>query len=101
MALPSPTHNFIKKERNMKFNYQTLSQLTQRVIHRLSMFRGTSVQVYAEDRIAQMILDNYTLAFDSFEWSNLQTWYKFTLVGINGWAVENVSDFIKYLILFN
>lgn len=78
----------------MKFNYQTLSQLTQRVIQRLSMFRGTSVQVYAEDRIAQMILDNYTRAFDDFEWSNLQTWYKFTLAGINGWAIENVSDFI-------
>lgn len=78
----------------MKFNYQTLSQITQRVIQRLSMFRGTSVQVYAEDRIAQMVLDNYTLVFDSFEWSNLQTWYKFKLAGINGWAIENVADFI-------
>lgn len=76
----------------MKFNYQTLAQLTQRVIQRLSMYRGTSVQVYAEDRIAQMILDNYNMAFDSFEWSNLQFWKEYTLSGINGWVIENVAN---------
>lgn len=76
----------------MKFNYQTLTQLTQRVIQRLSMFRGSSVQVYAEDRIAQMILDNYNLAFDSFDWSNLIKWNKYTLSGINGWVTETVSN---------
>lgn len=76
----------------MRHNFQTLTQLTQRVIQRLSMYTGTSVQVYAEDRIAQMILDNYTLAFDDFDWQCLSFWKKYTLSGMEGKVVETVSN---------
>lgn len=75
----------------MKSNYQTLSKLTQRVIQRLSMYQGTSVQIYAEDRIMQMILDNYNLVVDSFAWSGLSFWKEYTLAGNNGEVLEDVS----------
>lgn len=78
----------------MQANYQTLEKLTKRIIQRLSMYQGMSVQIYAEDRIMQMILDNYNLVVDSFAWSGLNFWQKFTLAGSNGEVLENVSDTI-------
>lgn len=75
-------------------NYQTLEKLIKRIIQRLSMYQGISVQVYAEDRIAQMILDNYNLVVDSFAWSSLSFWKEFTLAGSNGEVLEKVSDYI-------
>ena len=78
----------------MLSNYQTLEKLIKRIIQRLSMYQGISVQVYAEDRIAQMILDNYNLVVDSFAWSSLSFWKEFTLAGSNGEVLEKVSDYI-------
>ena len=78
----------------MLANYQTLEKLIKRIIQRLSMYQGISVQVYAEDRIAQMILDNYNLVVDSFAWSSLSFWKEFTLAGSNGEVLEKVSDYI-------
>lgn len=78
----------------MKANYQNLYTLTKRILQRLSMYKGSSVQVYAEDRIMQMILDQYDLVIDSFAWNNLNHWKKFTLSGIKGYCSEKVSDYI-------
>lgn len=78
----------------MQSNFQTLEKLVQRIIQRLSMYQGTSVQVYAEDRIMQMVLDQYDLVMDSFAWNNLSHWKKFTLSGIKGYCGEKVSDYI-------
>ena len=78
----------------MKANYQNLYTLTKRILQRLSMYRGTSVQVYAEDRIMQMVLDQYDLVLDNFAWNNISHWKKFTLTGIKGYCGEKVSDYI-------
>lgn len=78
----------------MKANYQSLYTLTKRVLQRLSMYKGSSVQVYAEDRVMQMILDQYDLVMDNFAWNNLSYWKKFTLLGSNGYCGEKVSDYI-------
>lgn len=78
----------------MRSHFSTLSDLIQKVIQRLSMYNGTSVQVYAEDRIGQMILDNYDLVLSDFDWQNLTVTKKFTLSGYNGECIENVSNYI-------
>ena len=79
----------------MQQNFQTLEKLVKRVIQRLSMYQGTSVQIYAEDRIMQMIIDNYRLVVDSFMWSGLSFWKEYTLAGSNGEVLENVKEDIK------
>lgn len=79
----------------MQQNFQTLEKLVKRVIQRLSMYQGTSVQIYAEDRIMQMIIDNYRLVVDSFVWSGLSFWKEYTLAGSNGEVLENVKEDIK------
>ena len=79
----------------MKAQYQSIKTLVSRIIERLSMASGSSVQIYAEDRIVQMILDQYDLVVDSFAWSNLHMWKDFTLTGIQGLCAENISDSIK------
>lgn len=76
----------------MQTKFQTLEKLIKRVIQRLSMYQGSSVQIYAEDRIGQMILDNYDLVVDSFVWSGLSFWKTYTLSGNNGEVLENVSE---------
>ena len=81
----------------MQANFQTLEKLTKRIIQRLSMYQGISVQIYAEDRIMQMILDNYNLVVDSFAWSTISFWKDFTLAGSNGEVLEDVSkDITSY-----
>lgn len=81
----------------MQHNYQTLEKLIKRVIQRLSMYQGTSVQIYAEDRILQMILDHYNLVINSYPWSCLSFWKEYTLAGSRGEVLENVKeDFTSY-----
>lgn len=78
----------------MEASFQTLAKLTQKVLQRLSMYKGSSVQVYAEDRVMQMILDQYDLVMDNFAWNNLTFWKKFTLSGSQGQCLEKVSDYV-------
>lgn len=76
-------------------NFLTLSELTQKVITKLSMYRGTSTQKYAEDRIADTIISNYIDIISLRHWNFCTSWYKYNLSGENGVVVEDVSQDIK------
>lgn len=73
-------------------NYKTLAELTQDVIKSLSMYAGTAAQVYAEDRIAAMIVRIFNRLFEDRFWDEHTFWYKYTLTGENGVVGSNVDD---------
>lgn len=73
-------------------NYLTLSELVQKVIMSLSMYQGTATQIYAEDRIAEMIIRKFNHLFESRFWNDNTHWYKYNLLGIDGVVEENVSE---------
>lgn len=68
---------------------QTLTQLVDRTITRLSMETGTSVQIYAEDQIAEMIWHKYIMCRDELWWDDLMDYHELTQDS-NGRPVENV-----------
>lgn len=77
--------------------YLTLSELVQKVIVNLSMYAGTATQKYAEDRISEIILQTFNTIYDDRYWSDLCHWYKYTLTGVDGVCVEDVSkDFSNF-----
>lgn len=71
--------------------YKTLSQLVQEVIKSLSMYAGTSTQLYAEDRIAAMLVRLFNKLFEMQFWSEHTHWFNYELTGINGVCKEDVS----------
>lgn len=68
---------------------QTLSQLIQRTVTRLSMVGGIAVQVYAEDRIAEMIWHKFVMVRDELWWDDFMDYIQLTQ-DTNGAPVENV-----------
>jgi hypothetical protein len=68
---------------------QTLSQLVQRTVTRLSMVGGVSVQVYAEDRIAEMIWHKFVMVRDELWWDEFMDYITLTQ-DTDGRPVENV-----------
>lgn len=68
---------------------QTLSQLVQRTVTRLSMVGGVAVQVYAEDRIAEMIWHKFVMVRDELWWDDFMDYVQLTQ-GSDGRPVENV-----------
>lgn len=78
-------------------NFKNLSDLTQEVIRNLSMYAGTATQIYAEDRIANMIIRLFTTLFEERFWTDTTFWYEYNLSGINGVVNEEVSkDIAQY-----
>lgn len=73
-------------------NYLTLAKLVQEVIKNLSMYQGTSTQLYAEDRISAIIVRLFNKLFEDRFWDEHTFWYKYTLTGTNGVVGENVSN---------
>ena len=73
----------------------TLSQLVARTADRLSMVAGTGVQVYAEDRIAEMIQHKFDVLFDEVFWPQFCTWYEWTLDGTLGVVTTDLTDILK------
>ena len=67
----------------------TLSQLVQRTVTRLSMVPGVAVQVYAEDRIAEMIWHKFTTVRDMLWWDDFMEWQELTQ-GADGRPIENI-----------
>lgn len=67
----------------------TLSDLVQRTVTRLSMVPGVAVQVYAEDRIAEMIWHKYLMCRDELWWDELMDHVQLTQDD-NGRPMENV-----------
>lgn len=67
----------------------TLSELVQRSVTRLSMVPGVAVQVYAEDRLAEMIQHKFETVRDMAWWDDLMDWQELTQ-GADGRPTENV-----------
>tara|TARA_R110000796_G_scaffold128068_2_gene243491 strand:- start:543 stop:1211 length:669 start_codon:yes stop_codon:yes gene_type:complete len=73
----------------------TLSSLVNRIANRLSMVSGTGVQIYAEDRIAEMIQHKFDVMFSEVFWPQFLTWETITLDGTLGVATANFTNSIK------
>ena len=73
----------------------TLEQLITRVTQRLSMVAGTGVQIYAEDRIAEMIQHKFDVLFDEEFWPQFSSWQTLTLDGSTGIVTTDLTDTLK------
>jgi hypothetical protein len=78
-------------------HYLTLSQLVNKVLVRISQVSGTGTQVYAEDRIADMIQHKFDILFDLAFWDQFTAFSQFTLDGTNGTITADLTDLIKRL----
>lgn len=67
----------------------TLTDIVQRTITRLSMVAGIGVQVYAEDRIAEMIWHKFVMVRDELWWDDYMT-YAVLTQDADGRPTENV-----------
>ena len=68
---------------------QTLSNLVQRTVTRLSMVPGVAVQIYAEDRIAEMIYHKFVMVRDELWWDDMMD-YAVLTQDADGVPEENV-----------
>ncbi len=59
------------------------------------MAAGTGVQVYAEDRIAEMIQHKFDVLFDEEFWPQFLTWATWTLDGTLGVITTDITDEVK------
>jgi hypothetical protein len=73
----------------------TLTQLITRTADRLSMVAGTGVQIYAEDRIAEMIQHKFDVLFEEVFWPQFMTWATWTLDGTLGIVTTDVTSLLK------
>ena len=73
----------------------TLTQLSDRVIQRLSMVGGTAAQIYAEDRIAEMIQHKFDALFDERWWHQFLSWGTWTLDGSTGIVTTDLTTLVK------
>jgi len=73
----------------------TLAELNSRVAQRLSMVSGTSIQTYAEDRIAEMIQHKFDIVWDEFWWPNYNKWATWVLDGATGVVTTDLTDIVK------
>ena len=73
----------------------TLTQLIDRTASRLSMAAGQGVQLYAEDRIAEMIQHKFDALFDEIFWPQFCTWAQYTLDGTLGIITTDLTTLIK------
>ena len=69
----------------------TLTELTEKVIYRLSQVPGVATQVYAEDRIKDMIQRGFDTCFDELWWSDFVRWTSATLDGATGTVTTDLS----------
>lgn len=72
-----------------------LSALIQKVVVRISQVPGTAVQVYAEDRIGDMIQHKFDVIFDELWWPQYTGWTSSTLDGSTGVVTSDLSSLIK------
>lgn len=68
---------------------QTLAQIVTRCTVRLSMVSGVGVQIYAEDRLADMVQSVFTQVRDMMWWDDLMQYATLTQ-DANGRPIENV-----------
>jgi hypothetical protein len=67
--------------------------IAQEAVRALSQVTGTSVQVYAEDRIYQQINHTFNLLFKEKDvwWDTLMQWFDATIDGSTGVATQDLS----------
>ena len=73
----------------------TLDQLVQKVVRRLSLVDGTGVQLYAEDLIADQIQHKFNIAFEEAYWPQFSGWLQCTLDGTLGVSTTDLDTYIK------
>lgn len=73
----------------------TLAQIADKVTRRLSLYPGTSVQLYAEDRIKDMIQSTFEFLFDDYFWPQFCSWNQWTLNGTTGEVTADISTILK------
>lgn len=59
------------------------------------MVAGTGVQIYAEDRIAEMVQHKFDTLFDEEFWPHLSAWSQWTLDETLGVVTADLTDLIK------
>ena len=73
----------------------TLTEIAQKVTRRLSLYPGTGVQLYAEDRIKDMIQSTFEFIFDDYFWPQFCSWNQWTLNGTTGEVTADISAILK------
>ncbi len=61
----------------------------------MSMVEGTGVQIYAEDRIAEMIQHKFDILFDERFWNQFLAWATWTLDETLGVVTVDLTDIVK------
>ena len=69
--------------------------LINRTIARLSMVSGTSVQTYAEDRIAEMLQHKFDVLFMEYWWPQFMVWKTSALDGTLGVVTDDLTTELK------
>ena len=59
------------------------------------MVSGTGIQLYAEDRIAEMIQHKFDILFDDAWWPQFLEWYQWTLDATTGIVTTDLTDIVK------
>lgn len=59
------------------------------------MVSGTGVQIYAEDRIGEMIQHKFDVLFDERFWPQFCSWHQWTLDGTLGIITTDITELVK------
>lgn len=73
----------------------TFTELISRTTTRLSMVSGRGVQIYAEDKIAEMLQHKFDILFDEEFWPQFYFINQYTLDGTLGVATADLTDVLK------
>lgn len=76
--------------------YPTFSDIVQEVQTAISLVSGTSVQVYAEDRIALMVQTKFNSVFDELWWPKYMRYFERSLDGSQGVVTTSLEDIKQY-----
>lgn len=79
---------------------QLFEELIQLTIRRIGQVTGTSVQVYAEDVIGDMIQHKFDVMFEEVWWNQFLYWLDGTLDGTTGVVTVDVSAMTNPLVRF-
>ncbi len=77
--------------------FKTLDEVTQDAVQLLSQVPGTSVQTYAEDRIAQFIQLVFDTVFDKLWWDEYMEWFQTSLDGTTGTPTSDISTIQRFM----
>lgn len=76
-------------------SYDTLTNLIDRITERLSLVQGTSVQTYAQDRIAAAIQHKFDILFSEIFWPQHLVWRTSALDGTLGVVTDDLTDILS------